>query len=89
MVASYTQIVAALLVAFLYLSGGNVSTSITPIMMVVLVILVIAGNALLMRNAKIILSTRQALNEQWINLTEILASEAELNNKLRAQRHDF
>ena len=86
MIASYTQIVAALLVAFLYLSGGDISTA---IMIAVLVILVIAGNALLMRNAKIILSTRQALNEQWINMTDILASEAELNNKLRAQRHDF
>ncbi len=86
MVASYLQIAAALLVAFLYLRGENVSTT---IMMAVLVILVIAGNFLLMRNAKIILSTRQALNEQWINMTEILHSEAELNNKLRAQRHDF
>ena len=86
MVASYLQIVAALLVAFLYLRGEPISTT---IMMGVLVVLVIVGNALLMRNAKIILSTRQALNEQWINMTEILASEAELNNKLRAQRHDF
>ncbi len=86
MVASYLQIAAALVVAFLYLSGEATSTT---IMMPVLVILVIAGNALLMRNAKIILSTRQALNEQWINMTEMLSSEAELNNKLRAQRHDF
>ncbi len=86
MVASYLQIAAALLVAFLYLTGENVSTT---IMMPVLVILVIAGNALLMRNAKIILSTRQALNEQWISMTEMLSSEADLNNKLRAQRHDF
>jgi len=86
MVASYTQIVAALLVVFLYLRGEDISTT---IMLVVLVILVVAGNFLLMRNAKIILSTRQALNEQWINMTEILSSEAELNNKLRAQRHDF
>lgn len=86
MVASYLQIAAALLVAFLYIQGENISTT---IMMAVLVILVIAGNFLLMRNAKIILSTRQALNEQWINMTEILSSEADLNNKMRAQRHDF
>ena len=86
MVASYLQIAAALLVAYLYMQGAGMSTN---IMMAVLVVLVIVGNFLLMRNARIILSTREALNEQWINLTEIISSEGEMNNKLRAQRHDF
>jgi two-component system, LytTR family, sensor histidine kinase AgrC len=86
LIASYLQIVAALLLAVLYFIGQNVSTS---IMMIMLVFVVIAGNILLMRNAKIILATRESLKEQWLNMTEILDSEAVLNNKLRAQRHDF
>lgn len=86
MVASYLQIVVAILLAVLYFAGADFSIA---IMMVMLVFVVIAGNALLMRNATTILSTREELNEQWINMTQMLESEADLNNKLRAQRHDF
>ncbi|MCK5128234.1 MAG: Spo0B domain-containing protein [Clostridiales bacterium] len=85
-VASYLQIIAALLLAVLFFMGYMASTA---IMMIMLVFVVIAGNALLMRNARIILSTREALKEQWLSMTQMLDSEANLNNKLRAQRHDF
>ena len=85
-IASYLQIAAAILLAVLYFMG---QTSTMTIMMIMLVFVVIAGNALLMRNAKVILSTREALKEQWLNMTQMLESEADLNNKLRAQRHDF
>lgn len=86
MIASYIQIAAALMLAILYFMGQNISTD---IMMVMLVFVVIAGNILLMRNAKIILVTRESIKEQWLNMVEILDSQAQLNNKLRAQRHDF
>lgn len=85
-IASYLQIAAAVLLAILYFMGQNISTS---IMMFMLLFVVIAGNALLMRNARIILVTRESLKEQWLNMTEMLDNEAQLNNKLRAQRHDF
>lgn len=82
MLASWLQIIAAVVLAILYFMGYMASTT---VMVVVLVPIIIIGNALLMRNSWNILSFR----EEWVEMTQTMKGEAELNTMLRAQRHDF
>ncbi|MBN2879934.1 MAG: Spo0B domain-containing protein [Clostridia bacterium] len=83
MIASWLQIIASLLLAVLYFTGNSsISTS---VMVLVLIPLVIIGNALLMRNSWSVLLSKDAQTEMMQTMTGI----DELNRKLRAQRHDF
>jgi len=83
MIASWLQIIASLLLAVLYFTGNSsISTS---VMVLVLIPLVIIGNALLMRNSWSVLLSRDAQTEMMQTMTGV----DELNRKLRAQRHDF
>jgi len=81
-VASWVQIIAAVLVAVLFFMGANISTA---VMIIILIPLEIVGNYMLMRNSWNILDNRQLLAEMQANM-EV---EADLNRKLRSQRHDF
>ena len=80
--ASWLQIVLAASLAVLYFMGEPI---ITGVLMALLVPIVALGNALLMRNAWAILS----FQEQMESIEQTMQGEAELNRKLRAQRHDF
>jgi len=83
MIASWLQIIASLLLAVLYFTGNSsISTS---VMVLVLIPLVIIGNALLMRNSWSVLLSKDEQTEMMQTMTGI----DELNRKLRAQRHDF
>ncbi len=82
MVASWLQIIASVVLVISYYTGVKFSTD---VMIVVLVPVVVAGNILLMRNAWNILDYQ----EQWAEVMSTMQGEAELNRKLRAQRHDF
>ena len=82
MVASWLQIIASVILVVSYFAGVDFSTQ---VMVVVLIPVVVAGNILLMRNAWNILDYQ----EQWAEVMSTMQGEAELNRKLRAQRHDF
>ena len=83
MVASWLQIIAAVALAVVYFTVGSRFS--TDVMVVILIPVVIAGNILLMRNSWNILDYQ----EQWAEVIATMQGEAELNRKLRAQRHDF
>lgn len=82
MIASWLQIIASLIMAILYFMGDSVSTS---VMVVVLIPVIIIGNALLMRNSWSVLSSRT----EQLEMIQTMHGIDELNRKLRAQRHDF
>lgn len=80
--ASWLQIAVAVALAVLYFMGEPI---VTGVLMALLVPIIALGNALLMRNAWVILS----FEEQMESIEQTMQGEAALNRKLRAQRHDF
>ena len=81
-IASWLQIIAALLLAVLYFMGNAVSTK---VMVLVLIPVIIIGNGLLMRNSWSVLTSRS----EQMEMIQTMQGIDELNRKLRAQRHDF
>lgn len=82
MIASWLQIVASFLLAVLYFMGNSTSTF---VMVLVLIPVVVLGNALLMRNSWSVLTSRT----EQMEMMQTISGIDELNRKLRAQRHDF
>jgi two-component system sensor histidine kinase AgrC len=81
-VVYWAQVITALALAIMHFTGAALPTS---IILVLLIVLILAGNYVTMRRAAGILNAERAMSA----VEESLESAMELNQKLRVQRHDF